>query len=50
MLKDKKQKIKNRNVNACIYWFSDTCILAVLLKYIGCFIKQCLKLFVFIIL
>lgn len=48
MLKDKKQKIKNRNVNACIYWFSD--ILAVLLKYIGCFIKQCLKLFVFIIL
>lgn len=48
MLKDKKQKIKNRNVNACIYWFSD--ILVVLLKYIGCFIKQCLKLFVFIIL
>lgn len=48
MLKDKKQKIKNRNVSACIYWFGD--ILAVLLKYIGCFIKQCLKLFVFIIL
>lgn len=44
----KGQKIENRNVNACIYWFSD--ILAVLLKYIGCFIKQCLKLFVFIIL